>query len=416
MYDAPQTKTEFTVDDLHKSGSDKLKLSDVVFSFTDERGIIKVCNRVFRDVSEFQVSELIGAPHKIVRNPSMPKGVFYLMWDYLKKGETIGAYINNKTKSGSHYWVYSVASPTDTGYLSVRLKPSSEFFPKVAAIYADLRTREVSDDLSPANSAKILEEQIRMLGFESYSDFMHAALVEETLSRDKHLSRPADRQLEALINVRDGVDQIKDDIKIVDEIFKETHQIPFNMRLQAGRLEGAAGPISVISSNHREMTQRLEAAVHQFHGAKGLKSDTIVRAAFYCASGLLQKEVVKAYSEEEDMAGIEERETYLRLLDEKVAKIDLGTVDLLSSIFDRISQFPTICRDVRRLTSGLELTRIMCKIERSKLTSGTEGLDEIINRLTDAQDRLSIALTKIEEASNETTALVSTLSGNTKTQ
>jgi aerotaxis receptor len=100
---------------------------------------------------------------------------------------------------------------------------------------------------------------------------------------------------------------------------------------------------------------------------------------------------------------------------EKIETFDRGAMELMGSISDRISQFSGICRDVRRLTSGLELTRIMCKIERSKLTSGTEGLDEIINRLTDAQDRISKALTKIEDASSEITSLVSTLNGqNTK--
>ena len=413
MYDAPPTQDRFTVETLNSGGSDQYSINDVFFSATDDRGNITACDGLFKTVCEHEQNDLIGAPHNAIRHPDMPKGLFNLMWDRLNKAQTIAVYIKNKTASGGHYWVFAVLTPIKDGFSAVHFKPSSEHFPRIAEIYGDMLAREASENLSPSKSADMLLERVADLGFESYEAFMHAALVDETLSRETLGGQTPDTQLELLMRVRDGVEQIKADIALVDKIFKETHQIPFNMRLQAGRLEGAAGPISVISSNHREMTQRLETSVHQFHGAKGLNSDIVLNGAFLCSVSGLQRHVQKRYTADPNAENANGDDHYIQMFTTKTAQFDRDAMELMASISDRISQFSGICRDVRRLTSGLELTRIMCKIERSKLVSGTEGLDEIINRLTDAQDRISKALTKIEDASSEITSLVSTLNGQT---
>lgn len=62
-------------------------LHEVFISRTDERGVIKAANYVFKRVTHYEWEELLGAPHKIIRHPDMPKGVFQLFWDTLKRGE-----------------------------------------------------------------------------------------------------------------------------------------------------------------------------------------------------------------------------------------------------------------------------------------------------------------------------------------
>jgi len=410
MFDAPPTSNDTSVDALHANGSDKFSINDLFVSTTDARGVISGFNKTFLTISEYDAEALDGAPHKIIRHPDTPKGLFHLLWDRLKAGEMMGAYIKNKAKSGAHYWVFAVFAPHDSGYLSVRMKPSSVVFPKIAAIYEDLLAGEKAG-WTPAESALNLQQRIEALGYSGYASFMHAAIAAETTSRNAKIGRPADRQFDLLTQVLDSVGKIQTSIRLVDAIFKETHQIPFNMRLQAGRLEGTSGPISVISSNHREMTQRLETAVHQFHGTKGLNNDVVTQGIFYCASALLQKEILDSSSSESEGADNANMADLTQHLHQNIAHSQAESLQLINSISERITQFPSICRDVRRLMSGLELTRIMCKIERSKVSVGTEGLDEIINRLTDAQQRLSDALTEIEDMSGEATTLVGMLNG-----
>lgn len=50
------------------------------------------------------------------------------------------------------------------------------------------------------------------------------------------------------------------------------------------------------------------------------------------------------------------------------------------------------------MMSGLELTRIMCKIERSKFQGDLAGLDEIVNKLGTAQASLGKSFDGILDA------------------
>ena len=86
-------------------------LGEVFFSRTDQRGVIKTGNYVFKRVSNYEWEELIGAPHKIIRHPDMPKAVFWLLWDAIAKGKPVGAYVKNRAKDGLHYWVYACVVP-----------------------------------------------------------------------------------------------------------------------------------------------------------------------------------------------------------------------------------------------------------------------------------------------------------------
>ncbi len=81
-------------------GEVPFELKDLFFSRTDERGVIIHGNGVFRKISGYMWEELKGAPHKLVRHPDMPKGVFQLYWDKLKAGDYVAAYVKNKSKDG----------------------------------------------------------------------------------------------------------------------------------------------------------------------------------------------------------------------------------------------------------------------------------------------------------------------------
>ena len=57
-----------------------------------------------------------------------------LRWSYAKP---VAAYVKNIAADGSFYWVMAVAVPVQEGFVSVRLKPSSELFAQVQSIYAE---------------------------------------------------------------------------------------------------------------------------------------------------------------------------------------------------------------------------------------------------------------------------------------
>ncbi|NBW37492.1 MAG: PAS domain S-box protein, partial [Cytophagia bacterium] len=82
-----------------------------ILSETDLHGTITFANDKFCEVSKYTREELIGKPQNIVRHPDMPKELFKLFWDTIRKGEVFKGIVKNKAKDGSHYWVDATIVP-----------------------------------------------------------------------------------------------------------------------------------------------------------------------------------------------------------------------------------------------------------------------------------------------------------------
>ncbi|MDX4066097.1 PAS domain-containing protein [Aliarcobacter skirrowii] len=124
-------------------------LDDYAFlvSETDEKGVIRFANRDFCNIAEFEIDELIGKPHNVVRHKDMPKVAFKDLWDTVKKGEIWTGYVKNATKSGGFYWVFATVYPFIScdgtkGYLSCRRKASRDEIEKMSKIYEELIKQE----------------------------------------------------------------------------------------------------------------------------------------------------------------------------------------------------------------------------------------------------------------------------------
>ena len=170
-------------------------IDELFFSITDKRGVIEQCNDVFTRISAYTTAEVLGAPHSILRHPDMPRTVFKLLWDTIEAGQTVAAYVKNLAKDGRYYWVLAVVMPTQNGYLSIRLKPSSDLFPVVRQLYGELLSLErvIETDAKRRPEAmeaggKRLTEKLNALGFNDYTDFMQTALSSEMAARHQALN------------------------------------------------------------------------------------------------------------------------------------------------------------------------------------------------------------------------------------
>jgi PAS domain S-box-containing protein len=76
---------------------------EIIVSKTDQHGRITYANDVFARVSGYELVELLGKPHSIIRHPAMPRCVFKLVWDTLKAGDEIFGYVLNLARNGDHY-------------------------------------------------------------------------------------------------------------------------------------------------------------------------------------------------------------------------------------------------------------------------------------------------------------------------
>jgi PAS domain S-box-containing protein len=121
---------------------------ETIVSKTDPTGHIQYVNDVFLRVSDYTRAELLGAPHCVIRHPDMPRAVFDLLWERLRAGHEVFAYIVNLTKHGDHYWVFAHVTPSTTpdgrllGYHSSRRTAEPRALAHVQRLYAELRAVE----------------------------------------------------------------------------------------------------------------------------------------------------------------------------------------------------------------------------------------------------------------------------------
>src|SRR5690606_28013318 len=77
-----------------------LSNEDEIVSSSNLRGDIAFCNDTFCRISGFELQELIGQPHNIIRRPYMPPVVFAQMWQRLKSGRAWMGVVKNRCKNG----------------------------------------------------------------------------------------------------------------------------------------------------------------------------------------------------------------------------------------------------------------------------------------------------------------------------
>ncbi|HIP61492.1 MAG TPA: PAS domain S-box protein [Sulfurovum sp.] len=78
---------------------------DIIVSKGNEAGDITYANPIFVKLSGYTQGELLERPHSIIRHSDMPKIVFKFLWDNLKEGKDVHAFVKNLSKDGGFYWV-----------------------------------------------------------------------------------------------------------------------------------------------------------------------------------------------------------------------------------------------------------------------------------------------------------------------
>ena len=323
--------------------TDRFNLEDLFFSRTDPRGVIQAANSVFVHVSGFDWSDLEGAPHRIVRHPDMPSGVFHLMWQEIAAGRPIGAY----------------------------------------------------GRVTPEQSQDLLLQKLRDMGYPDYDTFMSYALSEELGARATGMRRRVDHGLQAMRGLAEAVHNMHRYGDMVDTIFHSTALIPNNLSIQARSLEGANGPISVISTNHQVMAQSLGDILRRFRTAvvDGVAHTGLAR--FNAGVRVLTQDVATQFRNNPAVAGLDS-DAEARRLATLITDCQIRETASVSKVMRAVAAYRGMSTDMRRVMSGLEMSRVMCKIEQSKYAKNVDGLNEIVGRLHRAERQLSEVIDSIE--------------------
>ncbi|MEM1386600.1 MAG: PAS domain-containing protein [Pseudomonadota bacterium] len=388
-----------------RGGEAQFKIGEVIYSRTDKRGVIQAGNAVFRRISGYDWSDLIGAPQKILRHADMPRGVFEIFWNRLKAGKTVGAYIKNRTKDGGFYWVFAIVLPCEGGYMSARVKPVSDRLTSIKALYAELLSLEKQHRWEPAASARWLEEQFEKQGFEDYQTFMTQAMSEELVARNASLGREPLTAIQGFADMRRAAaDLTRQTERLISE-FEMTEIIPINFRVIASRLEPNGGPISTLSTNYggmsRDMSSWFETNVVGENSNFSKIGSTVTDSVFLQSVSRITQECAeqleweRGQSPEIDLGDERERLAVVS------RHYDDQSREGRSRLADESRRILDACKKMNRHMLGLSTTRVMCKIEGALLSSGQESLTDIIGELSGFQQRIRDHLSEIEALSHE---------------
>ena len=158
----------------------QLKPDALIVTKTDLKGRITYANEYFLTISVLEEQDCLDKPHNLIRHPDMPKAVFRLLWDTLKKGDEFFGIIKNMSTDGSYYWVFANITPSYDennniiGYFSVRRFANKTLVNTMSHLYVKMRQVEksYSDDKSAIEaSTKILTEFIDEQGV-SYNEYL----------------------------------------------------------------------------------------------------------------------------------------------------------------------------------------------------------------------------------------------------
>lgn len=122
---------------------------EIIVSKTNLKGHITYANKLFLDIAGYTEQEVIGKPHNIIRHPDMPRIIFKMLWDTVRAGNEVFAYVLNRCKNGDHYWVYAHVTPSRdpngkiVGYHSNRRVPQKDILSQtIIPLYKQLKQAE----------------------------------------------------------------------------------------------------------------------------------------------------------------------------------------------------------------------------------------------------------------------------------
>lgn len=415
-------------------------LSELFFSVTDSKGFIRSANTTFSTVSGYGPDEWLGVAHNLVRHEDMPRVVFRVLWDGLKAGRPVAAYVKNRTKSGQHYWVFAVAFPVGDELFSVRMKPSSALLTVVQRLYRDLLVCERSIETDTGRSAAMdasqtmLLEQLEPLGFPDYEQFMWRALAAEVTARTAALGSrvgairgPNDPQLRVAHSVCNaGLGQLaglggrletyeqlaleyRDAAMAFGELADEVSMFALNARLNASRSGGRSAVLASIANLMRNTAHDVGVEVERLTALLQVATAHIRELAFSIARSSLALEMIELFLVEIDDEDASPRSHVdARSLIASTATELRTAATLLGGLDARLTalQLP-----LRRLLGHLRSLRIL-RIRAGVDSAGDDAaeqfsiiVEQVEGHLVNGLDRLDALRRHTAEARDSTAAV-----------
>jgi PAS domain S-box-containing protein len=356
------------------------KPDELFFSQTDKHGLLLYGNSVFTRISEYTDEELSKKPHNIIRHSDMPKTIFKLFWQYLKNDEPVTAYVKNKSRSGRYYWVLALAFPVPDGYISIRLKPSTDLLKTAEELYKKLLNQEAKNpDLSMTYEWFL--SQLKDLGFQSYNDFMRHILSEELRANHDVLhekkkdlvSEEAEipfKIFELMPQITGAVHELMRTSIEMQNTFSEINLISKNMLISTIHLGKLARTVATISENLQFLTVEMQQGSSTFAQQFESFVESIEKIVFDVSMMYFQNEVL-LYTRDDI-----QNSAFAVTENQAVCHIGNMILSNIKSIMTKIvemknihNELVNVVADFSRISLGINVICVSGKIEITHLSN-----------------------------------------------
>jgi len=129
----------------------EVKNVDLIVSKSDAEGNITYVNPIFVKISGYSQASLLEKPHAILRHPDMPKAIFRYLWENIKEGRDVVAFVKNLCADGGYYWVLATVKMAKNpdgsfrNYMSTRRAATAVAKNQMSALYKTLLDIEKND-------------------------------------------------------------------------------------------------------------------------------------------------------------------------------------------------------------------------------------------------------------------------------
>lgn len=229
---------------------------NVIFSKTDLTGRITHASQAFCEISGYELAELVGHSHNIVRHPDMPSSIFKNLWKTIQQKKSIKLILKNRKKHGGYYWVESQVEPEfdsdgrHIGYISTRFDITDR--KKVDQLHEEITEtqREVIFRMGAIGETRSKETGNHVKRVAEYSKLLalHSGLSEEEAELIKQASPMHDI---GKVGIPDSILNKPGKLNAEEWIVMQTHaKIGYDMLADSSRalLKAAA----IVAYEHHE--------------------------------------------------------------------------------------------------------------------------------------------------------------------
>lgn len=441
--------------------SREFDISEMFMSLTDRRGVIENGNSVFARVSGYELSEMIGKPHNMIRHPDTPRAVFKLLWDYLLSGRPVAAYVKNRASDGRYYWVLALARPAKSGFISVRLKPSSPTFEKVKEIYSEMiRIEKTQGDRGDERKAgmeastEFLVKTLRDHGH-SYDSFIGQCLIDELTLRsralsgrvmkyqtslDQLISKKEDAYSEYyklgkfasdckdifnnLVNLFSRLSYFQSLQKQTDESIEKTKSLTegfsltgLNMVIQCNKMGDSGKGLGVIAHQLGVSSVSISNAMSNLEKSSDSATDLIGMGVLNISSSLLYAEMVNQYlAEMFDAKTLSQQEVSLveTLYDAFSVSAKAG-IEAFTKLAPILDEFDSQLERLHRLMLTLDFAQVRGLVESARMAD-RDKVDHMLSGIRDVAPEAKVYIEKLANKllmANEQMKVVPMLAFNT---